>query len=85
MMQSRIFLASLHCDPKKKDGSYVERRTKSIDGLASWVATVVSCLLKKKEREGHHQEEYSDTYGRMVETATKEVVRNVREFEKYWS
>lgn len=70
--------------PKWKDESDVEVTIKSNYWLAALVATVVHCLLEKKKRGRHRQEEYSDTYEGMADTVTKQLISSVREVVKHW-
>lgn len=46
--------------------------------LDASVATVMSCLVERRKREGHRLNEYTNTYGRMLEVATREMIGNVR-------
>lgn len=57
----------------------------SIAKLDVWAETVVHCLMEQKKREAHCQEKCADTYGTMVDTATKKLVDNVRKFAKHWA
>lgn len=49
------------------------------------VGTVIRCLVVMKKRVGQRQKEYYCTYGRMVETATKQLSTNFRGIVKHWS
>lgn len=44
---------------------------------------VVCYLVNTGVRGGNHQEESVDKYGRRVETVTKQLIGNVREFMKH--
>lgn len=67
--------------PGRKDRSYSYGKMVSIVRLDVWVAIMVHCILKKKH-EGPRQKESGDTYARIVESATKQLSRNIREFLK---
>lgn len=81
----QVFKEFLGYDPKREDGSYVHGTIMSIARLDAWVATVVLCLVEREKRGGQRQKEYADTFGRMLETATKQVIGNIGEFVKHWS
>lgn len=53
-------------------------------GNDTWAGTVLRCLVEKEERLRHCQIEYADTYWRMLETATKKSVENVRSLVNDW-
>lgn len=48
------------------------------------VATVVRCLVKEENSRIHWQKEYGDTYAKMVEPATKQMIANFRKFVNEW-
>lgn len=50
----------------------------SIARMDAWVMTVVCCLVEKEDRAGHRQKEYNETYGRIVENMTKQLIGNGR-------
>lgn len=72
-------------DPKRKVEMYVKGTMMSIARLDISMTTVVYNLLEKEMRERRHQEEYTDTNGKMVETDMKQHIGNVSEFKKHWS
>lgn len=70
-------------DPKRKDGSCVKRTIILISWLAVWVANVVHCLVETKERGKRCQKEYGETNVIIVDTATEQLIRLVKEFAKH--
>lgn len=55
-----------------------------VDCLARWLSTpVVRCLVESETRRGHHQKEHGDTYLRILDAATKQLIGNITEFVKY--
>lgn len=57
----------------------------SIPKIDAWMQTVVRSLVEKGKRREQRWKAFDDLYGRMVETVTRELVRNVGEILKYWS
>lgn len=56
----------------------------SIIRLDVRIAFVMQCVVEKEKRGGHRQKESADTYERMVDTAIKQLIGNVRGFMKQW-
>lgn len=65
-------------NPNWAYGSYVERMNMSTDRFDTWVATVIGCLIEKEKSRYYVQKKYADVYGKMVETATCQMIGNVR-------
>lgn len=57
----------------------------SIASVKSSLAIVVPCSVEKEKRGGNRQMKYVDIHEKMVETATKHLIGNVRTFLKHWS
>lgn len=54
----------------------------SITRLSLWLAAVVAGLVEQVKRASDRQKQYAGKYGRMVDTMTKEIIGNFREFVK---
>lgn len=65
-------------NPTQNGESYVEGDIILIHRLNVLVATVVHCSVVMGKCGRHHQKNYSNTYGKRVETATKTLARIVR-------
>lgn len=52
-------------------------------GRVGWEETAARCLVENEKRVGYPHKEHGNTYSRMVETVTKQLARNVREFVKH--
>lgn len=70
---------------KRSKGSYVEETPMPVSRVDTPVATLIHCSAEKDNRGAHRRKENADTYKRMVKNATKELIGNIKEFEKHWS
>lgn len=64
--------------------SYTEATVMLTARLDALLANVVQRFVEVEKRGGHGQKEYDNTYERVLETATNQLIRNVREFTKHW-
>lgn len=70
---------------ERENGSMVEGTIMSVARLDAWNATEVSCLVERETCGGHGQQQYTDTYGRMMEVAIKQLIGSVRELVVHWA
>lgn len=55
----------------------------SIARRDTWMETAVRYLVEMENRARQRRKEYEDRYGRIVDTATRQVVGNIRKLEKH--
>lgn len=73
------------CDPKRKDGSYLDGTIMSIARLDACVAPVVLYLVVRDNNGGNGQKGYGHIYVRMMKTATTQSSGSIRKLVKHWS
>lgn len=83
MLQSRRCEISWAAIGKERMGTLRMGTVSPIAGLDAWVATLLRCSVEKETREGHSQNEYRNSYQRMLKIATKPIIWNAREFVKH--
>lgn len=52
--------------------------------LDAWNASFIELLRGKECRGGRHQKHYSDSFGKLLHSATTQFVEAVRHFAEYW-
>lgn len=72
-------------DPKRKQCSKLKGTIMSIARLDACVATVICCPVENEKCGGHRLKEYANTYLRIVQTSTRELVGNARKIVTNWS
>lgn len=57
----------------------------SIAKIGTKMPNITRCLIERKKHGEHRQKDYHETYGKMVKTAKKQLIENVRTLLKLGS